>query len=106
MCDKILSNHNMSEVNHSVRGIQINKFYGRTKTKHLDMKNIRRKHKLSKVENFIASRKSADALALRIYDFKKENSPRKHNIITYYSKEYAVFSKQEDAIKFSHEKVK
>ena len=103
MCDNILSKGPLAESMNSVKGLEINKFYGRKKTVHLDIDHLRRKQKLHSVEKYISSRKSADAFALRNYG-KRQNCCKKSNI-TSHSTKYSIFGKQEDAIRFSHEKV-
>ena len=105
MCDNVLSNKHICGSNHSVKGIETSTFYGRKKIKHLDIKHLRRKHNLCKVERYVSSKKSADALALRNYGNKK-NCSRNGSIITSHPTHYNVFSKQEEAIKFSIEKVR
>ena len=103
MCDNVLSKRPLAESINSVKGFEINKFYGRKKTMHLDIDHLRRKQKLLSVEKYVSSRKSADALALRNYG-KRQNCCKKSNI-TCHSTKYRIFGKQEDAIRFSHEKV-
>ena len=95
----------MCDSNDSVKSIEINKFYGRKRIKHLDIKNLRRKQNLIKVEKYVASRKAADVLSLRMYDHKTDLCEPKSNILTSHPKDYAVFAKQDEAIKFSHDKV-
>ena len=95
----------MCDSKDSVKSIEINKFYGRKRIKHLDIKNLRRKQNLIKVEKYVASRKAADALSLRMYDHKTDLCEPKSNILTSHPKDYAVFAKQDEAIKFSHDKV-
>jgi len=102
MCDNILSKRPLAEPINSVKGLEIDKFYGRKKTMHLDIDHLRRKQKLHSVEKYVSSRKSADALALRNYG-NRQNCCKKSNI-TSHSTKYSIFGKQEDAIRFSHEK--
>ena len=103
MCDNILSKRPSAEPISSIKGFEINKFYGRKKTMHLDIDHLRRKQRLHSVEKYVSSRKSADALALRNYN-KRQNCCKKSNI-TSHSTKYSIFGKQEDAVRFSHEKV-
>ena len=95
----------MCDSNNSVKSMDINKFYGRNKIKHLNIEHLRRKQALSKVEKYVASRKAADALALRMYDHKTDVCNKKSNILTSHPNDYAVFAKQDEAIQFCYNKV-
>lgn len=90
-------------------GFRTSSFYGKKKEKSFDRDNIsglRRKRKLEKFEKYVASKKPADAVSLSIYTYNTNGSEGVENIFTSHSRTNTVFSKQNDAIKFSQDKVR
>ena len=88
-------------------GFRTCNFYGKKTGKCFDkddMRNLRRKRKLEKFEKYVASKKPADVVSLNIYNYNKNGSECVGNI-TSHSKTNMVFSKQNDAIRFSQDKV-
>ena len=89
-------------------GFRTCNFYGKKKGKCFDkddIRNLRRKRKLQKCEQYTASKKPADVVSLNIYNYNKNSSECVGNI-TSHSKTNVVFSKQNDAIRFSQDKVR
>ena len=86
-------------------GCEINRFYGK-KQNLLDIRQLRRKQKLAKFEKYVASKRSADAVALNNYSYITNSQRSAGNIVTSHSKVHVVFSKQNDAISFSLNQVR
>lgn len=86
------------------KGFPICSFYGTKKLNNLHILKTRRKLKLDKLEKYVTSKRSADAVALNIYHYNKYPDENVRNIVTSHSKTHVVFSKQNDAIWFSQNK--
>ena len=87
------------------KGFPLCSFYGTKKLNNLHILKTRRKLKLDKLEKYVTSKRSADAVALNIYHYNKYPDENVRNIVTSHSKTHVVFSKQNDAIWFSQNKV-
>ena len=95
----------MCDSNKPFKGFASGSFYGKKKENYLNIRQKRRKQKLEKHEKYVISKRSADAVALNIYHYNKYPDRDVRNIVSCYSKTHVVFSKQNDAICFSQNKV-
>ena len=95
----------MCDSNKPFKGFAIGSFYGKKKQNDLYIRQTRRKQKLEKLEKYVTSKKSADAVALNIYHYNKYPDKYVGNIVSSHSKTHVVFSKQNEAIFFSQNKV-
>ena len=95
----------MCDSNKPVKGLATGIFYGKKKQNYLYIRQIRRKQKLENLEKYVTSKKSADAVALNIYHYNKYPDKDVRNIVSSHSKSHVVFSKQNEAICFSQNKV-
>ena len=95
----------MCESKPRFKGCEKGSFY-RKKQNFLDIRQLRRKQKLEKFEKYVASKRSADAVALNNYSYITNSKSSAGNIVTSHSNIHAVFSKQNDAINFSLHQVR
>ena len=92
----------------SFAGFKTNNFYCKRKERcpnSADVQDMRLKRKLRDNEKYVASKKAADAVSLNRHKHESAYKSIVGGIITSPSKEHIVFSKQDDAIHFSQNKV-
>ena len=92
----------------SFAGFKTNNFYCKRKERcpnSADVQDMRLKRKLRDNEKYVASKKAADAVSLNRHKHESAYKNIVGGIITSPSKEHIVFSKQDDAINFSQNKV-